>query len=213
MLEEIELLRRHRLREGALVFDLGAHQGIVALVLAAAVGPRGRVIAVEASAHNSAIAALNCAENDAPNISVVAAAVGERSGTIDFGQGLNGRVAGYGGDWGRVSVRAVTVDELGHEFGFPDVVFVDVEGWEQHVLRGASETLRRRPDWFVEVHAGGTLEAAGSSVDGVLAFFPGEEFELVASSENRGFRPLDRSAPPQERFLLVALPRESRVGV
>src|SRR5437868_6156695 len=54
-LPEIELLSRHRLRPGARVFDLGAHQGVVALMLAQAVGPDGQVVAVEASPHNVAV--------------------------------------------------------------------------------------------------------------------------------------------------------------
>jgi hypothetical protein len=39
---EIAALRTSRLREGALVFDIGAHQGVVALMLAREVGPTGR---------------------------------------------------------------------------------------------------------------------------------------------------------------------------
>src|SRR4051812_44160356 len=43
-LPEVVLLKRHGLRRGARVFDLGAHQGVVALMLADAVGPTGQVI-------------------------------------------------------------------------------------------------------------------------------------------------------------------------
>ena len=39
--------RDHGLHEGALVFDLGAHQAVIALMLSRIVGPTGRVIAVE----------------------------------------------------------------------------------------------------------------------------------------------------------------------
>src|SRR5882757_8002399 len=43
---EISLLRQHQLRAGATVFDLGAHTGVVALMLADAVGPSGKVVAL-----------------------------------------------------------------------------------------------------------------------------------------------------------------------
>jgi protein-L-isoaspartate(D-aspartate) O-methyltransferase (PCMT) len=50
---EIDVLRSGRLRPGARVFDLGAHQGVVALMLARIVGPAGHVVAVEAEPHNA----------------------------------------------------------------------------------------------------------------------------------------------------------------
>src|SRR5262245_32903595 len=56
---EVPLLRRGRLRTGARVFDLGAHQGVVALILARIVGAGGQVVAVEAMAHNA-----RCAEEN-----------------------------------------------------------------------------------------------------------------------------------------------------
>ena len=49
-LPEIALLKQHGLRPGARVFDIGAHQGVVALMLSKTVGPEGFVLAVEASA-------------------------------------------------------------------------------------------------------------------------------------------------------------------
>src|ERR1700761_1538885 len=45
--------------EGALAFDLGAHQGVVALILSKLVGQHGRVIAVEAEPHNALVAKEN----------------------------------------------------------------------------------------------------------------------------------------------------------
>src|SRR5829696_6377206 len=58
-LPEIALLRRHKLKPGARVFDLGAHQGVVALMLAKEVGPKGLVVAVEGYTHNAAICLKN----------------------------------------------------------------------------------------------------------------------------------------------------------
>ena len=42
MMREIGLLTRSRLKSGALVFDLGAHQGVVAMILARKVGQNGK---------------------------------------------------------------------------------------------------------------------------------------------------------------------------
>jgi hypothetical protein len=36
----------------------------------------------------------------------------------------------------------------------PDILFIDVEGFEVHALKGATHTLQGRPDCFIEVHVG-----------------------------------------------------------
>jgi hypothetical protein len=58
-LPEIALLKRYRLRPGARVFDLGAHQCVVALMMAKIVGPSGLVVALEANSHNATIGRRN----------------------------------------------------------------------------------------------------------------------------------------------------------
>ncbi|HEY5491738.1 MAG TPA: FkbM family methyltransferase [Gemmatimonadaceae bacterium] len=67
--------RRGRLGPGARVFDLGAHQGVVALMLAGIVGPEGQVIAVEAVPHNARIATQNATANACRQLVVLHAAV------------------------------------------------------------------------------------------------------------------------------------------
>lgn len=68
---ESTLLLRSRLRPGSTVFDLGAHHGVVALVLAKQVEPSGSIVAVEGSKSNADIALLNAEHNEAANLSVV----------------------------------------------------------------------------------------------------------------------------------------------
>ena len=73
----IGLLRdRGVLVPGATVFDLGAHQAIVALMLAREVGDEGHVVAVEAEPHNARIATVNRELNNARNLTVSHAAAG-----------------------------------------------------------------------------------------------------------------------------------------
>jgi FkbM family methyltransferase len=209
-LPEIDLLRRHRLRPGARVFDFGAHQGVVALMLASVVGPTGRVVAVEANSHNSGLCVRNRELNAMPWLEVVPAAVAAEEGTLRFNRGLNGQVAGAGAFGGAVTVPAVTADGLAARYGQPDVVFVDVEGFECQVLRGARGVWSARPDWFVEVHAGCGLEAAGGSVDEVLSWFPPAEYDQWVHTEDDP-RPVPRDETPPERlarrFFLTAVKR------
>jgi hypothetical protein len=90
---ELELLKAGRLRPGAIVFDLGAHQGVVALILAREVGHSGVVVAVEAAAHNAAVAEENRVLNGADNVTILHAAGGAETGSLWFSNDLNGRAS------------------------------------------------------------------------------------------------------------------------
>jgi len=206
---ELDVLRHHRLQKGATVFDLGAHQGIVALMLSRIVGPSGLVIALEPNSHNAGIARRNRGLNRASNMEIVQAAAAEQSGKLMFNLGLNGNVDDGRGKWGKSEVPCLSIDDLAQQYGVPDVLFIDVEGFEEQVLKGASRTLAHNPDCFVEVHSGCGLEKYGGSVQSVLSFFPKERFGLLAAKPNEGeFRPSETLRHvPTERFFLIAIGR------
>jgi FkbM family methyltransferase len=186
---EIELLAvRGRLRAGARVFDVGAHQGVIAMILADLAGDSGQVVAVEATPHNAELAVRNALLNGLPRIVVLHAAAADEPGELRFSPRMNGHVAAE--DEAAVTVRAVTVDELTAEYGPPHLLFVDVEGYELHVLRGARATLAaHRPDLFVEVHSGEGLERFGDA-DDLLRLIPSGYEILVSRTEHGPFRPL-----------------------
>jgi FkbM family methyltransferase len=205
-LPEIELALTSRLRPGSVVFDLGAHQGVVAMMLAHEVGANGRVVAVEANAHNVSLARANCETNRLPQVVVEHAAVADVPGTVRFNEGLNGSVDD-GGGWGSHEVTALTVDGLAERYGAPDVLMIDVEGFECHVLRGATATLARRPDCCVEVHGGCGLEGFGGSIETVFEQLGPGNYTYFAHTPDDP-RPRRVSSPadvPRTRFFLTAL--------
>ena len=216
-LGELALLRQGRLREGARVFDLGAHQGVVALILARIVGPGGHVLAVEAEPHTAALAEENRALNGVEQITVLQAAVAAECGVLSFG--LDGQVSNPQSERDRslprVEVEALTVDALADRYGVPDVLFIDVEGYETEALRGAKRVLRTHPDCFVEVHAGTHLRHFGSDPAKILEFFPEEHYLLFTTFARKPFRLFEREADlkAEARYVqrnthLVALRRE-----
>jgi FkbM family methyltransferase len=206
-LPEIAWLRRTRLKPGARVFDLGAHQGVVAMMLGREVGPTGRVVAVEPNPHNAEAASRNLQLNAMDTVTVVRAAIADQCGQLTFNEGLNGQLDDGSGAGGRITVDALTIDELANRYGTPDVLFIDVEGCECRALTGSSSVLRGRPDLFVEVHVGCGLEKFGGSVAEVCAFFPQEHYQLFGRAEqDTDFRPLTPDDPlTKDRFFLLAL--------
>jgi FkbM family methyltransferase len=205
-LPEIALLKRGRLKPGARVFDLGAHQCVVAMMLAKIVGPDGQVIALEANRHNAEIGEHNRSLNQIANLRVVAGAVAREAGTIVFSRGLNAKVDKGDGAFGRTRVRAFSVDDLARAHGTPSVLFIDVEGFECEVLKGAHETLRSAPDIFVEVHTRCGLEDYGGSCRELYEVLSSYRYALLAApADTANF--VEVHSPeefPEERFFLIA---------
>jgi len=207
-LPEIALLKQHGLQPGARVFDIGAHQCVVALMLAKTVGPDGFVLAVEASPENYEAGERNRTLNGVENCRILHAAGAAQSGTLTFNRGTNGQVDDGTGEWGKVEVEAYSVDDLADKFGAPDVLFIDVEGFECELLRGAQKTLLGRPNCFVEVHVNAGLEKFGGSVSEVLSLFPAG-YEFFAGAPEKPFSPLKKdSAVLLDRFFLIAVPMQ-----
>jgi FkbM family methyltransferase len=205
---EMSFLAQHRLRPGATVFDCGAHQCVIAMVMAKFVGATGKVIAVEASPHNYETGVRNCRVNDAGTVTVVHAAVSDDLNPVEFNRRGNGQVDDGTGAWGKIAVPSVSVDELARRYGPPDVLFVDVEGFESKVLRGAIETLSGyRPDCFFEMHVGCGLEKFGGSVKSIADTLEGLGYQLWMCSPELGtFVPFAEHSPLVEaRFFLIAI--------
>jgi FkbM family methyltransferase len=199
-LPEHTLLKEHRLKPGARVFDLGAHQGLFALMVSRMVGETGSVIALEPGQHNFETAVKNKETNAAHNLTMLCAAATDRSGEITFSDTMNGRI-GPG-----ILRPSYSVDDLARKFGAPDVVKVDVEGYEAKVLAGAATTLAAKPDWYVEVHCGLGLEDNGGSAEQIVDLFRNAGYQLYVQDDvhyQSPFRPLD--VIPQRWFQMVAI--------
>ncbi|MGI8711003.1 MAG: FkbM family methyltransferase [Acidimicrobiales bacterium] len=213
VLQELEMLRERDLLDGALVFDLGAHQGVVALILAHMVGFDGRVVAVEAEPHNAKTARVNQELNGASNLEILHSAAAARCGTLPFAEGLNGHVEEHGSSWGKVEVPAVTVDDLAERYGAPQVVVIDVEGFEARVLEGCSGTLAAGGTAFlIEMHVGHGLDRSPSEVAGLF----GNQYRLFMSAAEPAteFVPYDsESLLVTDRFFLIALPAEAGANI
>ena len=149
---EVRLFQK-LLRAGDVVVEAGANIGALTVPIARAVGPAGKVIAVEPQGVLAQLLATNVAANALGHVEVRHAALGAAAGTIRV-PGIDYRKAGnfggvaMGGDRGR-EVPLETIDGLG--LAALAFVKIDVEGMELAVLEGGARTIRtHRPILFVE---------------------------------------------------------------
>lgn len=141
-------------REGSVVFDIGANVGFYTLLASVLVGARGRVFAFEPLPRNLRYLKEHLEINGIRNVSVIEGAVSDCDGVVQFDEGPSnsmGRLA----SGGRLAVRSVSLDQMMRrgELPPPDCIKIDVEGGEMFVLTGARVLLRnRRPTVFLATH-------------------------------------------------------------
>ena len=168
---------------GGTFVDVGAHIGWYSLKAAKAVGPKGRVIAVEPNHETLLRLRDNIRASGASTVIIVApVACSDSETTLNFyaapraNTGESSLSLANASQQGTVAasyqVRARRVDDIVREAGVArvDAVKIDVEGAEFLVLKGAVETLDRcRPVVAVELNDH-HLKSMGSSVEEVMAF-------------------------------------------
>jgi FkbM family methyltransferase len=168
------------LRPGSVFFDVGANVGFFALLAARAVGPRGRVVAVEPMPANAAALRRNVERNGEHNVTVVEAAAGREPG-----RGRLGLSTHPGGNalestgaptdvTGFVEVDVVTIDDLvqGGQAPPPSLVKIDTESGEAEVIEGMGRVLAtHRPSVLIELDAATVAEVddKAAGVEGLLA--------------------------------------------
>jgi FkbM family methyltransferase len=141
-------------REGTVVFDIGAHVGFYTLLASELVGSRGRVFAFEPLPANLVYLKEHLRLNRAGNVTIIEAAVSDRCGTSYFDEGP-GRSMAHLASEAKLLVQTVTIDDLvaRGQIPLPDCIKIDVEGAEARVLSGAQWTLTQsRPVIFLATH-------------------------------------------------------------
>ena len=164
---------------GAVVYDIGAHAGSLALGVARLVGPLGRVVAFEGDPKNVESLRENGSRNRlAASLQVVPSAVWSYTATdIPFRRGGTQRSHGGVETDGQhpvlgsgevIHVSAVALDDFIANGGpIPQLVKIDVEGGEFEVLQGGTKLFAtRRPLIVAEVHDRQVAEQIGAWLTG-----------------------------------------------
>ena len=198
---ELQAALREFLRPGMTVYDIGANIGYISLLMAKAVGPRGRVFAFEALPANVERIQKNVALNNLSSVTVVAAAVLDKTGPVTFyvhdSVGM-GKAAGSAGRreehyTAEISVPGLSLDEFVYEQGFPPpaAVKMDIEGGEVLALPGMRRILMEQaPILFLELHgpesekvAWQVLTGAGYTLRAMESGYP-----VISTPESLGWK-------------------------
>jgi len=190
---------RHRL------LDVGACHGLFALAFTQG-RPGAAALAIEPSPVAWEILQANVRSNPGARVTPVQAAVGAAPGTVRMRYSwhhLEALPPTANGEDGpeTLSIPLRTLDGLCDELAFrPDILKLDVEGYEISVLRGAQRILRQdRPLLFLEIHPQRIRELGGS---------PAELWTVLVEA---GYRPLGPSGAPLDAAGLDAFDATARL--
>jgi FkbM family methyltransferase len=159
--------------DGLVIYDVGAFHGILTMFFAA----RGaRVVAYEPNDVNHARLIENIRLNNLTNVEVRKLAVGSRarSGTLLYspsmagGGSLDSRAVAPISQ--QVEITTLDDDIAAASLPAPDLIKIDIEGWELAALEGARATLdAHHPRLFLEMH-GETLRQKRQKASEIVAF-------------------------------------------
>lgn len=191
---EKQLLFQQIVQEGNVVYDLGANSGFYTVLASALVGNLGKVVSFEPHPRNLVFLREHLRLNLVQNVTVIDAAVSDRSGFIQFsGDGFIGHIS----EQGELRVKTVSLDELidTNQIPPPDFIKIDIEGAEMLALQGAKSMLNKlHPTILLATHGSEVhkdccqfLNALGYSLQQVYGASIQKNDEIVAYFNNNNF--------------------------
>lgn len=167
---------------GDVIGDVGANIGLYTVALAKRVGPGGHVYAFEPDPQTVDILRRHIDINGiGGTASVLPCVVGDREGMVDFTAGRESESHVGSAVPGRAAqVPSVTLDSV-FAHARVDILKIDVEGFEEHVLRGGLRLLgdpaRAPATIFLEVHPA-AWEVFGTTSGTLLSLLRRNGYEI-----------------------------------
>lgn len=149
------------LEPGSVVYDVGAHIGVVSMFASELVSSTGAIFAFEADPENAKRIEVHVKRNKLAQIRVFSCAVWSSVGQLSFERASaqssrnQGSVAAASGRTKQdvIGIEAISVDSFAQRHPPPTLIKIDVEGAEAEVLRGSEQTFSRwHPVVICEVH-------------------------------------------------------------
>ena len=165
---EDDIIEKFQPKSGGIVIDVGAHYGRYTLIAAKRIGPKGKVIAIEADPKNFDMLNKNIKLNElsAENVITLNYAASSIKSTVKLsipdkkpGQTIYSSIISNRAPTEKfIEVNANTLDNLLQENKIPieqvNWIKIDVEGAELEVLKGANDILSKSKDisLLIEIH-------------------------------------------------------------
>ena len=158
-------------RDGMTFLDVGANLGYYTALAARAVGPNGRVLAVEPDPDSFGYLEQTIAANAVGNVEAYPVAASDAPATLPLYISTNNRgdnrLYASGEDRPQVEVAARPLDALLREnkIDTVDLIKIDVQGYEPKVIAGLRETITASPNLtlLTEFWPQGIEEAGGDA--------------------------------------------------
>jgi|GEM_PF-2158409 len=146
------------LKKGDVVLDIGANIGYYALIEARLVGESGKVYACEPVPQSFDTLKKNVELNRFNNIELFNTAIGDINGELNMYLSAKSNIASMlenkSHNTGSIKVRAMTGDDFLKNKKTPNILRMDVEGYEFQIIKGMAQTLKKDTlrDIFIEMH-------------------------------------------------------------
>jgi len=179
---------RNEIKEGDIIVDIGANIGYYALQESKLVGDKGRVYAIEPVPENFDLLSRNITLNGYSNIVAYNLAIGNEIGTVTMNFDPNHRnlssvkTVNVHPMKGR-DIPITTLDDFLKDKPNPNVIRMDVEGFERNIIKGMEKTLDKNLPLtlLIEIHFGNTESPA----------FKAETITMLQTLKDAGFKITD----------------------
>ena len=148
----VEIVKRE-VKKGDIVVDIGANIGYYVLLEAQLIGDTGKIYAIEPVPSNYELLRKNIQINGYSNIESYQFAIGDAHGFHPIVLSTHRNkptlrdVAGTNKEkymTGKTMVEVVTLDDFLKNKPYPNMIRMDVEGYEYQIIRGMKNTLQRK---------------------------------------------------------------------
>jgi FkbM family methyltransferase len=182
--ERVAMVER-LVQPGDVVWDIGAHHGLVSIMAARLAGPDGEVQAFEPAPSNHSLLRRHLAWNGASNVTAHNLAIAASNGRRSFGGGSSSQT--FALDAGNDLVECATIASiLASGVRPPTVIKLDAEGAEGEILAASMESIPKNCRLLVSIHSDRNYEA-------VVAALDSHGFRVLETSELREWA--NRKAP------------------